>query len=408
MSRANGSTATTSTVSKVNRTAIIETLKAHGPLSRAGIGELTGLSPATVNRLTGSLIKERLVEVEGQKESTGGRPPLIIRYTGRARLVAAIQLATDKATGILVDFDGEVVERHQAEFVAGEPGDPAAEGGAGGARLTATLGLLDALLAAAEAQGRPCLGVGVSVPGVVSGPDGIVNSIPELGWSKLPLGKILRERTSVPIFLENDANAMAYGELQRGAGQHTSNLVALLLGNGLGAGIVTDGVLHRGARSAAGEVGYMLMERSSLRRSYGELGDLEDRVGSQAVTREARNKGIHVPAGTLLTAHDILLLAAQGSEPAATELADGILDMISMAIAAMAIILDPEVIVVGSGLATNSDLIIPGVRERLDGRIFEVPDLVPPALGADAVIMGAAELAMNSVSGLTYLAHHGG
>lgn len=404
MSRENGSTATTSTVSRVNRTAIIETLKTHGPLSRAGLGQLTGLSPATVNRLTGSLIKERLVEVEGQEKSTGGRPPLIIRYTGRSRLVAAIQLATDKATGILVDFDGEIVERHHVAFDMSTRSETSAKG----TRLSQTLELFDALLAAAEKQGKPCLGVGVSVPGVVSGPDGVVDNVPELGWSQLPLGEILRERTTVPVLLENDANAMAYGELQRGAGQHTSNLVALLLGNGLGAGIITDGVLHRGARSAAGEVGYMLMERTSLQRSYGELGDLEDRVGSQAVTREARKKGITIPPGALLTAHDILLLASKGAEPAAVEIADGILDMISMAVAAMTIILDPEVIVIGSGLAANSDLIIPGVRERLEGRIIRVPDLVPPALGADAVIMGVAELVAHSVSGLTYLAQRGG
>ena len=401
MPKSSKKTATTSTVSQVNQTAIIDTLKAHGPLSRARIGELTGLSPATVNRLTSALINDRLVEREGQEESTGGRPPLTVRYAGRSRLVAGMQLATDKATGILVNFDGTIIERREIKFT-----DPAELTIADHElRLQRTMELFDVLLSVAEEKKLPCLAVGVAVPGVVTGPDSVIGSVPELGWPELPLGKLLRQRTSVPVVVENDANAMAIGELRRGAGQDASSLVAVLLGNGLGAGIITNGILHRGSRSEAGEIGYLLMERSSLSRSFSEFGDLEDRVGSEAITRAARENGIEVPPGALVTAHDILVLAASGSCPEAVEISDRILDMVSMAIGAMGVILDPEVIVVGSGREGNSELIIPGVMERLAGRTLRVPTLVPAALGKDSVIVGAAELAVDVVSGLTYVAH---
>jgi predicted NBD/HSP70 family sugar kinase len=233
-------------------------------------------------------------------------------------------------------------------------------------------------------------------------PEGRIGPLPELGWPELPLREFLRSHTDLPLTIENDANAMAYGEYRRGAGAGTSSMVALLLDNGMGAGIITKGALHRGRHFEAGEIGYLLMERSSLRRSYRELGDLEDRVGSAALTRSAHARGLDGDRDALLTAHDIVALARAGN-PVAREMVDEIVDMVSMAVAALAVILDPEVIVVGSGISSGADEILPGIRSRLTGRILRVPTLVPSSLGEDAVLLGAAELAMGAVDQVDFV-----
>lgn len=399
-------TANSSTISKVNQTAIIDALKAHGPLPKARIGELTGLSPATVNRLTTVLLKERIIVTDGQEPSTGGRPSLVFKYSGRSRAVAGIQLRAEKATGMLIDFDGKVIEHYEVPFdaVAGEtPGNEEQQKAFQHMRLEQTLELFDHLLKVGEKNGTPCLSVGVSVPGVVSGEDGIVGRTPELGWPTLALGKILRERTKIPVVLENDANALAFGELRRGAGQGASTLIAVLLGNGLGAGLVTNGMLHRGASSEAGEIGYMLMDRSSLQKSFGDLGDLENRVGAISITKAARQHGLNVPAGTLMTAQDLVTLAAEGN-PVAQLMADEILDLIAIAIANMSVLLDPELVVVGTNRAPVPDTVIDGLTARLKGRIIRVPPLVRAELGENAVLVGVAELALDQVSGRTYVA----
>lgn len=400
-------TANSGTISQVNQTLIIDVLRTNGPLSKAKIDELTGLSAATVTRLTNVLLEKNVIAKYGQEPSTGGRPPLVFRYAGDSRVVGGIQLQADKATGILVDFDGNIIDRHHVQFetVAGEtPGSQAQQESFQEVRLRRTLELFDYLLAAGKQNGTPCLSIGVSVPGVVSGADDTVERVPELGWPSLALGKILRQRTNIPVIVENDANALAFGELCRGAGQQTSTLIAVLLGNGLGAGIVANGKLHRGARSEAGEIGYMLMEIASLKSSYEDRGDLENRVGAIALTKTARERGLYVPAGTLITAHDILALAANQDSTIATQMADEVLNMIAIAVATMSVILDPEVIVLSSGQTETSDLVISGVTERLTGRILRVPALVPAALGENAVILGVAELAADRVSGLTYVA----
>ncbi len=401
-------TATTSTLARVNQTAIIEALRNTGALSRQQLGVITGLSPATINRLTATLIDEGLVVAAGQEPSTGGRPSVLLRYAGGTRLVASIQLRADMASGVLVDFDGKIVFRRDVAFgprlLAPQAVDEDARARDQQARLDKTLELFDFLIATAETMGTPCLAVGVAVPGVVQHPEGVVGRMPELGWTDVPLGRLLRQRTSLPIVVENDANALAYGELHRGAGRGLSSLVALFLENGLGAGIITNGELHRGARAEAGEIGYLLMERSSLDRSYSEYGDLEDRIGSIALTRRARERSIPIPAKGVLTAEDVFELAGRGNADA-REMADEILDMVALAIAAMVIILDPELVVVGSSFVGSADTVIPGIQERLRGRIIRVPRLEAATHRNDAVLIGAAELAAAEVNGFAYVAY---
>jgi predicted NBD/HSP70 family sugar kinase len=397
-------TATTRTVSTINQSAIIAALRDHGPLSRVRIGQLTGLSPATVNRLTTALAKQRLIVQDGQEPSTGGRPSVILRYTGGPRVVSSIHLRGDRVIGGLVDFDGNLVERRERRFADGADaaaGDRTAPNEVD-KRLQLVADLLAELLDLAERQGTPCLSVGISVPGVVAEPEGRIGPLPELGWPELPLREFLRSHTDLPITIENDANALAYGEYRRGAGVGTSSMVAVLLDNGMGAGIITKGALHRGQHFEAGEIGYLLMERSSLRRSYRDLGDLEDRVGSVALTRSARARGLNGGDRDLLTAHDIVELAST-DDPVAQEMVDEIVDMISMAVAALSVILDPEVIVVGSGISSGTDEIIPGIQSRLTGRILRVPRLVPSGLGQDAVLLGVAELAMAEVDQVDFV-----
>jgi predicted NBD/HSP70 family sugar kinase len=146
------------------------------------------------------------------------------------------------------------------------------------------------------------------------------------------------------------------------------------------------------------------MDRSSLRRSYADYGDLEDRIGSVALTRTARERGIEVAERELFTAWDIFSLAGRG-DAAARELGDEILDMVAIAIAAMVMVLDPELVVVGSSSAGSAEAVIPGIRERLTGRIIRVPPLAAATYRTDGVLLGVAELAASEVSGFAYLAY---
>lgn len=393
--------ATTRALQRVNRTAIIELLRERGALSRREIVTRTGLSPATVNRLTAALIREGALEVAGTEPSTGGRPSLLIRYAGATRSVAVVQLHAGSATGVLVDLAGQIILRRDAALGGSEFSPLPADSAAQRTQLDAVEALLRSLMASARGMGSECIAAAVAVPGTVTPPDGRVASMPELGWDDVPLGSILGETFDIPITVVNDANAVAYGELRRGAGRGTTSLAAILVNRGLGAGIITNGRLHEGANASAGEVGFLVTDRSAFARSYREVGDLEDRISPPVVTRRARERGLDVRPGRLISAEEVLEIAPR-SDARVQELAAELTDMIAIAVAAIVIVLDPEVVVVASNSGQAEDL-VPQIQARLAGRIIHVPRIESATYGDDAVLVGAAELAADRARGPVYL-----
>jgi predicted NBD/HSP70 family sugar kinase len=358
-------------------------LRSHGPLTRLGLVEATGLSLATINRAIARLAAAGVVVPAGRNLSTGGRPPERYAYNGAGRTVAGISVTEQGATGLVLSLGGQIVGRHAVAFTRADSPET---------RLESTLALLDGVLAGAHGAGR-LSGVGVAVPGVV-GPQGTVSAIHELGWDRLALGALLSRRAGMPVALDNDANALAVGEHLRGAGRGVDNLVALMVTTGLGAGLITNGQLYRGLHHEAGEIGYLLTERGSLRRHFPHRGDLEQRAGADRLAAEAVRLGL--PDGARATLPHLIGagLGGLGVGGPARELAEELLDLTALAVAGMCVVLDPELVIIGGG-DDESDMaaVITGVRERLLGRILRVPRIEAAALGRDAIMIGAAVIA---------------
>jgi predicted NBD/HSP70 family sugar kinase len=384
-------TATASTLALVNQTAILDVLKTRGPMSKTQIGEATGLSPATVNRLTSALMTDGLVARHGVEASTGGRPPILLAFAGGARVVAAVQIRSGLVTGALVDFEGAILERIEAHVEGAD--DERSRGGLGVYRT-----VVAELERLGEERGTPILGIGVSATGIVT-PSGDISGLDPARWGSLTVRQ-LEEGCTVSVVVENDANALAIGELHRGVGLESPNFVTLLLERGLGAGVVANGSLYRGANAAAGEIGFLLVESSSFGRRFEDAGDLETRLSPVAITRLADAEGI--PHDGELTALQLIAIAADGDDRA-RHLADRVLDDIARALGALASILDPEYIVLGEGLDGGSEVVASALRSRLEGRIQHVPEITSAALGADAALLGAAQMAIRAASRYAYL-----
>jgi len=364
---------------------LVSALRERGGLTRQGLVEATGLSLATVNRVLSRLLKVRRVVVSGSEPSTGGRPPEVFVYRGDGQVVAGISVTNEGATALMMALDGSIVGREAAPF--DKVDDPEA-------RLQQTLALLDRVMA--SHPGR-LAGVGVAVPGVVTGQFGTVSAIHELGWDRLALGDLLSRRVGLPVMLDNDANCLAVAEHARGAGRGVSNLVALVARNGLGAGLIANGQVYRGLHHEAGEIGYLLTERQSLRRLFPDRGELEQLVGRERLEAEARRLGMVDPEQAMLPYLIGLGQSASGTSDV-VELADELLDLVALAVAAMCVVLDPELVIMGGSTdEAGMSAMITGVRERLVGRILRVPRLEPAALGADAIMIGAAYLAADSI-----------
>jgi len=239
-----------------NRSLVLQTLysalgaEVGAGLSRADVARETGLTRVTVSDLVAELIDEGLVVETGPREDARpGKPATLIAVDRDAFQIVGVDLA-DHATfrGALLALDGEIIRR--AELPLAGPDGVTATG-------DAAVAILDALVAElVGAADRPILGIGVGSPGVV-GPTGVVLAAPNLGWHGLPLREHLAERFALPVVVANDANVAVLAE--HGLGGGDADMLLVTIGHGVGAGLVVGGMAINGSRSAAGEIGHVVV-----------------------------------------------------------------------------------------------------------------------------------------------------
>ncbi len=231
-----------------NRLVVLQALRSCVSASRAELARDTGLSVPTVATIATELT-ELGVLCEGElAPSAGGRPARLLQLVSGARNVLVLDLSGARLRAGRVDLLGGL---HEVCAAADLELGPGAE-----QRLISwTL----RCVAAEERAGYPISALALAVPGVVDPASGRVRLAPALGWNDVPVGAMLSEATGLPVLLENDVNAVALGELLHGAAQGRRNVVYLVVAGGIGAALVVDGALYRGANAAAGEIGYSLL-----------------------------------------------------------------------------------------------------------------------------------------------------
>ncbi|WP_460572301.1 ROK family protein [Humibacter soli] len=386
-------TATTRDVTQINRTAILDILRSSGPLSRREIRHGTGLSSATVERLCQALLEEGAIELGGLDRSAAGRPSNLLRYVADIRSVAAIDVTENNARGRILDLGGKVLYEAYEPFRFQNSSAPTA-------RLDGLLALVDRLTSEETGLRAPLTGIGITLPGITH--DGVVVNALELEWMNVPVAKVIAERTGLPVLAENDANATAYCELLHGAARDAESAVALVLGTGIGAGIVSEGRIHRGFGSAAGEVGYLLTSSASFSRYFTDLGDVEGTISAEIQPYMQSGDG-HVDRRIGPAFRAMMKLVEEG-DAAAAHARDEFFDNIALICAAITVVLAPSVIVLAGAFAQYSDLSAEQIARRLIGRIPSVPTIVASRLGFDAAITGIGDLAIERARTATYLA----
>jgi predicted NBD/HSP70 family sugar kinase len=246
-----------------HRALLLQKLFRGGPASRADLARSTGLTRVTVSDLVAELAGEGLLtELGAPAETRVGKPPTLVGLVADATHIVAIDLSPDdRMSGAVLNLAGEVKARHELALA-----------GARGADAVALLHRLATELIALT--DRPILGVGVGSPGVVDA-DGTVLDAPNLGWSGEPLADDLKQALKLPVYVANDANTAVLGEHTFGEADTDGGLMLLRVGTGVGAGLVLGGALLHGHRSAAGEIGHVVVDPAGERCACGRVGCLE-------------------------------------------------------------------------------------------------------------------------------------
>jgi predicted NBD/HSP70 family sugar kinase len=381
-----------------NAALVLRALYDFGPISRADVARLSGLTRTTVGDVVASLIEDGLAREIGRGPSTGGKAPILLELIDGARLVIGLDLGENVFKAALVDLRGQV-QRTIERPVVGLDGDQ---------RLEVVHELIDALL---RASGGILLGIGVGTPGIVDAATGTIRWAVSLDWQDLPLGDILRARHGVPVEVANDSRAAALA-IELFSGERRSNLVAIRVGLGVGAGVVLGGELFHGDGFGAGEIGHVVVEDDGAECRCGRFGCLETVANSRAILEQATLAATDDPESPLgrrllaasgLTLEDVRLASADGDE-AARRIVATAGRYVGRSVAGMIGVLDIEHVVLHGSVAQLGEPWLAAVRDEARRRSLgllskDVSIELAPPIG-DLVVMGASALLLTAELGL--------
>lgn len=306
-------------------------------------------------------------------------------------LNVGIDIGGTKIAGGVVDDEGRIVEKLRVDT----PVDAHA--------------LLDAVVDMASHLRRAhrIVGIGVAAAGFIDRARRTVIYAPNIDWRDEPLRARLEERLSAPVTIENDANAAGWGEYRFGAGRGVSDMVMLTMGTGVGGAVVAEGSLYRGGHGIAGELGHMRFIRGGLLCGCGQNGCLEQYASGRALQREANAIADGGGIGTALaalraekgeiegTAISRLVLAG---DPGAIEALRRVATALGEACGGFQAVIDPELFVIGGGVAQLGDDLLAPVRLAYETSLpgygdRPVAEFAIARLGNDAGLIGVADLA---------------
>ncbi|HWR98677.1 MAG TPA: ROK family protein, partial [Candidatus Methanoperedens sp.] len=277
--------------------------------------------------------------------------------------------------------EGGVAALHREETGAREGPEPVIE------RIVAAVRGVAARL---ETEGGSVRGVMLGAPGIISSAAGTVVSSPNLpGWRDVPLRDRVAAALGLPVRLENDANAAAYGEYWRGAGQGCASMVLLTLGTGVGGGLVLGGALWRGADGMAGEIGHLTVDPAGRTCRCGNVGCLETYASATGIVDRYRELAGIEEAVSAEVVHVRALEGDANARQAYREAGRAL----GLAFATLVNLLNPERIVIGGGVLPAWDLFMPHAEQELRRRAFAAPvarvRFARAALGDLAGVTGA-------------------
>jgi predicted NBD/HSP70 family sugar kinase len=317
--------------------------------------------------------------------------------SGARDIYVGIDFGGTKLFGALVGSDGRCLDEtyveHRGPAVLPAQAGSSPEEAALGTAYAALFQLASTLVEKARARGLTCAGVGIGAPGIVA-PDGVVVVAGSLGWRNAPLGPLLQKRLDVPVRVENDLNLAALGEHAVGAGRGCNSMFLLAVGTGIGGASIIDGRLWRGKHNAAGEIGGLLPGPEFLDWHDRDWGAFEAYASGTGLSREAAKAAAAVgetPAPEALKGERLFAAAAEGV-PWARKVVDRAVALWTVAIGAVQVVLDPDVIVLSGGVAGSAARYLPDIAARLSAALPQAPAVVASTLGYRAGVLGTAAL----------------
>jgi glucokinase-like ROK family protein len=382
----------------VNKRVILDMIRfTPGSISRAEIARQMDLTRSAISSIIDDLKGMGLVDEIEAGPATGGRPPILLAINPLYGYIVGIDMGATHLGIVLADYSAHVLEEIEYPFSVADGPNRC---------VTQIDGYLTELLSRAKINIQQISAIGIGVPGPIIINTGEVSSPPIMpGWDGYPIRSHLEELWKVPVTIGNDAELGALGEWAYGAGRGESNLVYIKVGTGVGAGLLLDGHIYRGATGCAGEIGHVTIQENGPLCTCGNHGCLEAMAGGQAIARKAR-EAIEASRRTQLSAisperiHavDVAAAAQRGDLVAQQIITDAGLHL-GVAVSSLVNLFNPSMVIIGGGVSQLGDLLLEPIRKTVMERSLisaaKVVRITSAVLGRRASSMGAVVQAIN-------------
>jgi predicted NBD/HSP70 family sugar kinase len=382
---------TPSLLRAINDRAALHLLLQHGPMSRAEIGALTGLSKPTASQLLMRLKDAGLVVLDGLREGQRGPSAELYAVNPTSAYVAGLDVTAERICAAVADVTGQIVAQHELPT----------PGRRGGDAVERTRSALLGALAQTDLQLSDLRQVVIGTPGAINPRTGRLEYAPELlRWHGPDLVDRLSEGLGAPVEVENDVNVVAVAEHDHGAAQDSSAFVLLWVSDGIGMAYVLDGRPHRGATGGSGEVGYMPVPGQPVFRdvSQANTGGYQCLAGGPALRHLLRDHGFagKDPATALARAVATLDQPGERADRAAAVLAE-FAGRLAVGLASVVAVLDPGLIVLAGDIPAGGG---EPLRQRVEAELASIsigrPEVRLSSGEGNAVLLGALHLALSA------------
>ncbi|AGB41274.1 transcriptional regulator/sugar kinase [Halobacteroides halobius DSM 5150] len=385
---------------QLNVSLIMECIREKGPISRADIAELTGLTPASISKITRELIKKNFIRENGLGKSSGGRPPVLLELNPKAGYIIGVNLGPEILEVIITNLEADILVNNSKTLENLEQNYV----------LDELFNLIYQTIAESKVDKEEIIGIGMAVHGLINSETGISIFAPHYNWKNVAIKKLIEEEFQIPTFIDNDARAMALGEQWFGIARNSDDFITINIGNGIGSGIVINGELYQGVNYSAGEIGHIVVDNDGPKCSCGNYGCLESLASNPRITERAR-KLIKQGAKSKITnlVNDNLdainiqhvCLAAKQRDEVAQQVLKEVGRYLGIGIAYLLNILNPELIVIVGDINEAKGYIFKYIKEVIEVKALEVPaeniKILATKLKGQAATIGGVTLVLKEL-----------
>jgi glucokinase-like ROK family protein len=385
----------------MNKRNVINIIREKGPINKAEIARLVGLSIPTVMRLTDELIEKNLIRETGRGESTGGKPPLMLEFTPDSHYIIGVDIGTTHIKTIVMNMVAEIICKIETPTVVSDPPEQVID------RIVETI---SQAIDKVNVPLSKYLGIGLGMPGLLDASCGMVLFSPDFKWENIDLTEPVKSRFGLPVYMSNVTRAMAVGEKWFGLAKDVENFMCVNLGYGIGAAIFINNCIYSGSSDSSGEFGHMTLEKNGPQCSCGNYGCLEALASANAMSKKAVFLIERGESSTILDLADgktsninakLIFDAAKAGDGLGREIVREATEYIGIAISNAVNFIDPELIILEGGIAKAGDILIDGIKRIVERRQMKYAgrklSIVASKMEEDAAAIGAAAVLLGEL-----------